>query len=361
MDRAEGLRLGEVLQRQIEARVGSRALKLDPSVYRGEQPFYGPLVGASVMRYDGDPVNVDEVLKDAPPLKERPQARPTDDPYRAALLDRGLVLRELGPGKDAITCPFAEDHTEATSDSSTAYFWPRHGGFQWGGIHCLHAHCAERNKDQQLYIEKLGLDPRSVWRGQATGAAPCDALPPIEAYADDAARGGARQHTAEAKASSGNGAAPGGSYAGEEWTEPPPRAPSYPAIPPLDALRIDPAKLATAKLTPQCVVESYLYADVAAFPGPGGTGKTTLFLFEVVHIVLGEPLYGLKVLTPGIVVIVTAEDRGELLMARLRRLMEEMELDAEERAKVCAGVMIWDVTGTVCRLTEPRQDITTWC
>ena len=45
-------------------------------------------------------------------------------------------------------------------------------------------------------------------------------------------------------------------------------------------------------------------------------------------------------------VIITAEDRGEILMARLHRLMEEMELDDAKRAKVCAGVMIWHVTGT---------------
>ena len=97
--------------------------------------------------------------------------------------------------------------------------------------------CALRRAEQgpELYIEKLGLDPRWVWRGQAAGAAPCDALPPIEPYAADTAREEARQHTAEAKASSGNGAAPGGSYAGELSTEPPPRAPSYPAIPPLHA------------------------------------------------------------------------------------------------------------------------------
>jgi RecA-family ATPase len=136
------------------------------------------------------------------------------------------------------------------------------------------------------------------------------------------------------------------------WTGPQPQVTSYPASPPLVALRIDPAELGAAKLTPQCVVESYLYADVAAFPGPGGTGKTTLFLFEAVHIVLGEPLYGLKVLTPGVVVLITAEDRRELLIARLHRIMEVMELNDEKRAKVCAGVMVWDVTGTVCRLTE---------
>jgi hypothetical protein len=57
-------------------------------------------------------------------------------------------------------------------------------------------------------------------------------------------------------------------------------SPSYPAIPALDALRLDPAELATARLTPRCIVESYLYADVGVLAGPGGTGKTTLALWR---------------------------------------------------------------------------------
>jgi hypothetical protein len=210
VDRAEGIRLGEAIQRQIEARLGLGVVKLDASVYRGEQPIFGPLLGAETMRYDGDPVDVDAVLKDAPPLEERPQGRPTSDPYRVALLERGLVLRELGPGKDAIACPFAEDHSEATSQTATVYFWPRYGGYQWGRIHCLHAHCAGRNKDQRLYLEKLGLDPREVWREQAAGAGPYDDLPPVESY-DEAAQEGARRGTANAKAPAGSEARLGNS------------------------------------------------------------------------------------------------------------------------------------------------------
>jgi RecA-family ATPase len=231
---------------------------------------------------------------------------------------------------------------------------PNFGGVRYGKFKCLHTHCGARTTEQ--FLTALGLEPREVWREQ-TGAAPYDDLPPLSSYEEETQEG-ARRDTAGAenrpgmgRPRPGNGAAPG-DLDGEEWPAPPPRVTSYPEIPPLDALRIDPADLDTARLTPQCVVESYLYADVAAFPGPGGTGKTTLFLFEVVHIVLGKPLYGLQVHTPGIVVLVTAEDRRELLIARLHRLMEAMDLDDEERAKVCAGVMIWDVTGTVCRLTE---------
>jgi RecA-family ATPase len=131
-----------------------------------------------------------------------------------------------------------------------------------------------------------------------------------------------------------------------------PDTPSYPPIPPLSELRLSLADLRAASLTPACIVDRYLWADVGAIPGPGGTGKTSLFLFEAIHIVLGRPLYGLEVRAPGNVVIVTAEDRKGILMARLRQIMEAMGLNEEEQSRVCAGVLIWDVTGSVCRLTE---------
>jgi len=127
---------------------------------------------------------------------------------------------------------------------------------------------------------------------------------------------------------------------------------SYLDIPPLEELRISLPDLRAAPLTPACIVDAYLFADVGAIPGPGGTGKTTLFLFESVHIVLVRRLYGLEVRTPGTVVIVTAEDRKDILMARLLRIMEAMGLSQEEQVRVCTGVLIWDVSGSTCRLTE---------
>jgi hypothetical protein len=192
-------------------------VKLDSSVYRADQPIFGPLQNADVMRYHGDPVDVDAVLATTPPAPGHERST-TADPYRALLIERGLLLRELGPGKDAITCPFARDHSEVTSDTSTVYLWPHHGGYKWGHIHCSHTHCAER-KDED-YTRELGVELRDVWRRQA-GAAPYDDLPPVEAY-DDAAQEDARQHTAGAKAPggdetwSGNGASPAGVCGGGE-------------------------------------------------------------------------------------------------------------------------------------------------
>ena len=120
--------------------------------------------------------------------------------------------------------------------------------------------------------------------------------------------------------------------------------------PPPKALDITPEELATAELAPRCIVESYLYADVAQLIAPGGVGKTTLVLREAICIALGRPLWGLRVLHPGWSLIVTAEDARPRLVARLREIMAVMDLTPAERATVMCSVRIWDVTGKGLRL-----------
>lgn len=52
---------------------------------------------------------------------------------------RGMIGRELGPGKWAITCPNEAAHT-SHSDTGTVLYAPE-GGSVYGSIHCSHAHC----------------------------------------------------------------------------------------------------------------------------------------------------------------------------------------------------------------------------
>lgn len=123
-------------------------------------------------------------------------------------------------------------------------------------------------------------------------------------------------------------------------------------LPPVVDMKATDKERGPGRLSPTCIVEGYLYADVALLVGPGSTGKTTLFLFECIHVILGLRLYGMEVVTPGPVVFVTAEDPREILFARLWRLMEGMGLDAEQISKVYDDFYIWDVSGTVRRLAE---------
>lgn len=106
-----------------------------------------------------------------------------------------------------------------------------------------------------------------------------------------------------------------------------------------------------AKLAPKCIVEDHLFADVAQRVAPGGTGKTTLTLWEAAHIVLGRPLYGKRVITPGWVLYITAEDPRERLVARLREICAAMELSEGDTQKVKRGVLFWDVTAESAKLS----------
>jgi RecA-family ATPase len=120
---------------------------------------------------------------------------------------------------------------------------------------------------------------------------------------------------------------------------------------------ITPAELAGARWTPDCIVENYLYADVGVIVAPGGTGKTTLLLYEKIHIALGMPLYGLEIRKPGPSLIVTAEDTREMLVARLRVMSEQMKLSPAAVATVMRDVRISDVCGTGFRLTRVVEDV----
>jgi regulatory protein RepA len=125
------------------------------------------------------------------------------------------------------------------------------------------------------------------------------------------------------------------------WTLPPP---------------ISDDEMHAARLTPRCIVENYLYADVAALVAPGSTGKTTMTLYEAMCIVLGLPLWGLRVLTPGPVVIVTAEDRREFLVARMREIGKAMGLSDSQMKVVRELVRIDDRTTSIRRLTLVVHD-----
>lgn len=113
----------------------------------------------------------------------------------------------------------------------------------------------------------------------------------------------------------------------------------------------------TARLTPDTLVHEYLYADVAVMVAAGGVGKTSLKLFEAIHIALARPLYGLTVEKPGPVLILTAEDSREMLVARLRKIASEMDLTHDERRIVREQVRISDVSGTGLKITRVADDV----
>lgn len=62
VDSRTGEDLGDALQRQIEASLGSVNIKLDPSVYLASQPIYTPLISSQTYRTHGSPLIVQATL-----------------------------------------------------------------------------------------------------------------------------------------------------------------------------------------------------------------------------------------------------------------------------------------------------------
>jgi RecA-family ATPase len=100
------------------------------------------------------------------------------------------------------------------------------------------------------------------------------------------------------------------------------------------------------------IIESYLQQDAGGVVGSGETGKTTVMLFESVHIVLGRPLYGKRIVRSGGVLYLTAEDNRKMMGARLNGICRALNLTKKERDKIRNGLHIEDISATPAKLVE---------
>ncbi len=120
---------------------------------------------------------------------------------------------------------------------------------------------------------------------------------------------------------------------------------------------ITPQEMATARLTPRVILQDLLYADVRTRISAGGTGKTTVALFEAVTLALGRELWGRKPERACRTAIVTREDGRETLVARLREITRDMDLSSAEEAAVSRSIRIVDLSGVAFRLSEVIGDV----
>jgi hypothetical protein len=98
------------------------------------------------------------------------------------------------------------------------------------------------------------------------------------------------------------------------------------------------------------IVAGYLPQDAGGDVAPGGTGKSTLLIYEAVHIILGLPLYGRAIERPGAALFITAEDNRETVLGRLNEICRALELTAKQIKKVIAGFHVEDVSACPAKL-----------
>lgn len=130
-----------------------------------------------------------------------------------------------------------------------------------------------------------------------------------------------------------------------------------PVFPGVSFAEVTADELAAASTAPRILVPEYRYADVALLYASGGTGKTTLVIYEAVVLALGRPLWGRKATKPLNTTIVTREDRRERLVGLMREIVRAMHLTADEVSEVLRRVFIIDLTGIPFRLACVIDDV----
>ena len=162
---------------QLKAWAEAKNIECDHSVFNAVQIHYT----ASPVFMDGiiDPVPVrsgfvDSILSDVVDLditdipeagtgnnasndKETRQKKTKNaginDPIGVFLAENSYVKSVGSDGRLNITCPFEEEHTSDSTESSTVYFPAHTGGYACGAFKCQHAHCSDRKRHE--FLEKI--------------------------------------------------------------------------------------------------------------------------------------------------------------------------------------------------------------
>ena len=140
--------------------------------------------------------------------------------------------------------------------------------------------------------------------------------------------------------------------------EPDPAAPDDDELQPYAIQQTTDDEWNTALLTPPCIVENYLWEQIAKVDAPDGIGKSTLMIYELIHIILQRDLWGNKVVSPGPCLYVTAEDSRLELIAIARNICNELDLTAAQIRKVQDGLNILELLTDESRMVN-RENLHT--
>lgn len=105
------------------------------------------------------------------------------DPVAQFLLNTSRVKRTERDGRLHIACPFEDQHTGDSGETSTTY-WPAHtGGYANGHFRCLHAHCEHR--EDQDFLDAIGYVDEDLMSEFSAIGAPAVAAPAADPNAPE--------------------------------------------------------------------------------------------------------------------------------------------------------------------------------
>jgi regulatory protein RepA len=103
------------------------------------------------------------------------------------------------------------------------------------------------------------------------------------------------------------------------------------------------------------IIEGYLPQDAGGDVAPGGTGKSTLMIYEAVHVILGLELYGRRIERQGGALFITAEDNRATVFGRLNDICRAMCLTPKQLKTVREGFHVEDVSAMPAKLVRANS------
>jgi hypothetical protein len=119
-------------------------------------------------------------------------------------------------------------------------------------------------------------------------------------------------------------------------------------------------RLTRTPLPPAVLLPGIIPTNVFGMVGPGGSSKTTMMLYIMIHIILGREIWRRKPTRSGPCVFVSAEDDMETMAYRIHRLCNGLHLNDVEMAQVAENLYIHDISGDIVRFVEadPHGNLT---
>jgi len=112
----------------------------------------------------------------------------------------------------------------------------------------------------------------------------------------------------------------------------------------------------TSKLRKPQLFQDWSSEDIHITTADGGTGKTTLKLYEAMCLALGDRFLGFQCLTPGKTLFITGEDTAAKLGAMIGALAKQMGLFSQpERLNTVMESIIVKKDSELCIITKDKQ------
>jgi len=115
-----------------------------------------------------------------------------------------------------------------------------------------------------------------------------------------------------------------------------------------------------SNLRKQQLFENWSTEDIHLTTADGGTGKTTLKLYEAICLALGQPFLGFPCLSPGRTLFITGEDTAAKLSAIIGAMLKQLKIDQDDALieQVLSSIVI-KKDADLCLITKDKQGFLT--